>query len=238
MLVKDQNVVEARKALEKVLEGSTFLPLNLQFFADDDGGGSDDGDGGDDADKSGGNDDDKDSRKDQNDPKNTNKTFTQDDVNNIAAKEAKKATEKLLKQLGVADFKTAKEGLEKFKEIQDSQKTDAQKAIDKAQTLENENTGLSGQVKILNAQLAALKADVSPDSLEDVIVLANNLVSEETSIDQAIEQVLKKYPNFKRAGSDNKSTDTNKKPKFTDGDHKNDNKPNEMEQWAAAFKLN
>ena len=48
--------------------------------------------------------------------------FTQKDVNNLVAKETKKAVEKLLKELGVEDVKSAKEGLSKFKEIQEAQK--------------------------------------------------------------------------------------------------------------------
>ena len=50
------------------------------------------------------------------------KTFTQEDVNNLVAKESKKAMEKLLRELGVEDMKSAKEGLKKFKEIQSKQK--------------------------------------------------------------------------------------------------------------------
>src|SRR5690606_39528585 len=38
------------------------------------------------------------------------KLFTQEDVNRIAAREAKEAQEKLLKQLGIEDFESAKEG--------------------------------------------------------------------------------------------------------------------------------
>ena len=40
-------------------------------------------------------------------------TFTQEQVNGIASKEAKKAQEKLLRDLGVEDFESAKDGLAK-----------------------------------------------------------------------------------------------------------------------------
>src|SRR5690625_5061905 len=62
--------------------------------------------------------------------------FKQEDVNNIVAKEAKKAQEKLLKQLGIDDFKSAKEGMEKFREWQDAQKTEAEKQAEQLQKLE------------------------------------------------------------------------------------------------------
>lgn len=64
------------------------------------------------------------------------KTYTQQDVNNIVAKESKKAMEKMLKDLGVENVKSAKEGLKKFNEIQEAQKTDLQKAIERAEKAE------------------------------------------------------------------------------------------------------
>jgi hypothetical protein len=219
MLEKAKEILEQVKSNRKL-----FLPLDLQLFADGDGDassgdagtgtGDDDGDGQGNDNKDG----DKSTDDSSNSSKKQDKSFSQEDVNNLVAREAKKATEKLLKQLGVTDFKTAKEGLDKFKEIQDSQKTDVQKALERAKTLEDTNQGLTSQVSTLNAQLAALKADVNPDSLNDVIVLANNLVSDEKTIDDAIQDVLKKYPNFKREAQQQKQDD-NKKPKFTDGKH-------------------
>ena len=46
------------------------------------------------------------------------KTFTQEDVNGLVAKEAKKAQEKVLRDLGITDFSSAKEGLNQFKQWQ------------------------------------------------------------------------------------------------------------------------
>lgn len=218
---------KAQKALEETLvkKSAFLLGLDLQLFSDDpqdppadpqDPPADDDLD------------DDP-----QDPPADPDKTFTQDDVNAIAAREAKKAQEKLLKQLGVKDFKTAKEGLEKFKEIQDSQMTEAEKQKATLKLLKDQNSTYEGQVKTMSAQLAAMKADVNPDSLDDVIVLANNLVNDETTIDDAIKSVLKKYPHFKRT----QDAQDKKKPKFSDGEHKKDDKQSEEEKWLAAFKF-
>ena len=68
------------------------------------------------------------------------KTFTQEDVNNLVAKESKKAMEKLLRELGVEDVISAKEGLKKLKEIQDAQKSDYDKALETIEKLTKENT--------------------------------------------------------------------------------------------------
>jgi hypothetical protein len=243
MLVKGKVVEQAAlaaKALEATKENKAFLPLNLQYFAEGgDGGQGDEPGTGDDpgtGDEPGG-----DNPGDNDDPpaddKTKGKSFTQDDVNAIAAKEAKKAQEKLLRQLGVKDAKSAKDALEQFQKMQDDQKTDAQKTAERAKQLEEDYNSLSSENKTLKAHLAGLKAGVKADSLDDVIVLADKLVNDDTTIDDAIAQVLKKYPQFaaeKQADPDTKKQ--TKKPKFSDSDHKKDDKPTDEDKWTTAFK--
>ncbi len=123
-------------------------------------------------------------------------TLKQSDVNNLIAKETKKAQEKLLKQLGVEDFNNAKEGLAKFKEWQESQKTEAEK---QAEQLEATNKALqeAAQAKQeLEYKLAALEVGVNKDSLEDALVLAQRYVNDETDITTALTKVVEKYPHF------------------------------------------
>ena len=46
------------------------------------------------------------------------KTFTQEEVNGLVAKEAKKAQEKIFKSLGFEDVKSAKEGFEQLERVE------------------------------------------------------------------------------------------------------------------------
>lgn len=238
MLVKGiiaEKAAQAAQELEVVKKN--FLPLNLQYFSEDPNGGQggnddtppgDDNPPGDDEPPA----DDKGDNPPADDKKKKSKDFTQDDVSAIAAREARKAEEKLLKKLGVKDFKSAKDGLDAFTKMQNDQKTDAQKLADRATQLEADYNAATGQVKTLSAQLAAFKAGVKADSLDDVIVLADKLVTDDVTIDDAIGQVLKKYPQFK-----NEVVKETKKPKFTDGDHKTgDDKPSDKDKWSQAFK--
>ncbi|MDF9296100.1 hypothetical protein [Geobacillus stearothermophilus] len=207
--------------------------LDLQFFADDDGGGDggqagqepnpmpavDEGQG----------------QQPQNPPKQdqqpNDKTFTQDDVNNIVAKEVKKAQEKLLKQLGIDDFNSAKEGLQKFREWQESQKTEQQKQAERLQQLEQQFQTAQQEKEALAAQLAAVKAGVHTDYVEDVVVLAQRLVNDDTTLDEAIAKVIEKYPHFKQAQQEPQEP----KPQFTTGQHQKQAQ-SELEKWLAAFK--
>src|SRR5690554_5439248 len=150
------------------------------------------------------------------------KLFTQEDVNRIAAREAKEAQEKLLKQLGIEDFESAKEGLQKFREWQEAQKTEAEKQAERLKKLEESN-------QTLKAQLAALEAGVNPDSVADVVILAKNMMSDDLDMKGAIQKVLEKYPHFKASAKEEQ------KPTFTTGEHK---KPAGVDPFIAGLGLN
>jgi hypothetical protein len=174
------------------------------------------------------------------DPNNQQPSGQQDDeflpqseVNRIVACERRKAQEKLLKELGIEDFENAKEGLQKFREWQESQKTEAQKQAERLQQLEQQFTAVQQEKENLMAQLAAVKAGVHADFVEDVIVLAQRLVNEDTTIDEAIQKVVEKYPHFKQAQQEPQQQEP--KPQFTTGQHQKQQQ-SELEKWLAAFK--
>lgn len=150
------------------------------------------------------------------------KTFRQEDVNNIVSKEAKKAQEKLLKQLGIEDFKNAKEGFKKFKEWQDEQKTESEKQAEQLEQLQKNISQTTSENESLKAQLSALKNGVIADSVEDVVALANNYISDDVDLDQAIKQVIEKYPHFLQ-----QEEQEDKKPKFTTGQHQSNGNAND-----------
>lgn len=145
------------------------------------------------------------------------KSFSQEDVNGLVAKEAKKAQEKLLKQLGIEDFNSAKEGLAKFREFQESQKTEAEKQAEQLATYQQQAQQAAEEAQTLKAQLSALKANVNPDYLDDVLLLAKN--KEADSIDEAIASVLERHPHFAAVQPE---AQANQAPRFTSGQHKKD----------------
>lgn len=252
----------AEKVEKSTKRLGSFLPLNLQYFADGDGdggegGGSDEGsdDGSDDnsdddSDNSDddSNDDEDDSDDDTDDTKKKSKkskSFSQKDVSNIAAREAKKAEEKLLARLGIkkGDLKTTKAALEEYRKLKDAEKTEKQKADERVQELEETNNGLLTRAETAEAKLTAFSKGANADSVDDVIVLAKNMLSadENMEIDDAIEKVLEKYPHFKGKSSNDDEDDSKKKkkkPKFSDGEHDTSKgKKTDAEKWIDAFKM-
>lgn len=223
------------------------LEIDLQFFADPAGGNSEPTDPAgtnpganndqtppanqESADTQEGQDKDLAPQKDEPKPE---KTLTQSEVNKLIAKEAKKAQEKLLKQLGVEDFNSAKDGLAKFKEWQDSQKTEAEKQAERLQQLEADLNSVNQENENLKAQLSAVRAGVDAEYVEDVIVLAQRYVTEDVTIDDAIGKVIEKYPHFKGEQEEPKPNDP-PAPKFSSGQHQKQTET-EIDQWLNAFK--
>lgn len=194
-----------------------LLRLNLQFFSADTGGegGADQTD----TNQSGGTGTGTETPPGADESQSTgepDKTFSQEDVNNIASRETKKAQEKLFKDLGIEDFKSAKEGMKKFQEWQEAQKSEADKQTEKLTNLEKSHADVESEKETYKAQINAFKAGVNADSVEDVVTLAKTLVTKETDMDAAIQQVIEKYPHF---GEVKQQEEDPGKPKFSTGKH-------------------
>lgn len=202
-------------------ETERFLKLNLQHFAEETPPADDETNK--QTEPAGDPEDDKGTSGTGADKQPGERTFNQEEVNNIATKESRKATEKILKDLGIEDFDNAKEGLQKFREWQDSQKTEAEKLqgdYDKAQqTLQEKET----ENRTLKAQMSAMKQNVNGDYVEDVVALAERQVTDDVSIDDAIKSVVEKYPHFLEA---KESEPEEHKPSFLSGSHNSSSKKN------------
>lgn len=124
------------------------------------------------------------------------KTFTQEEVNGLVAKEAKKAQEKIFKSIGFEDVKSAKDGLEQLRDWQNSQKTEAEKQAEAIADKEKQLEAVLLENKQLAAKYAALELGVRSDAVDDVIALSQSKVTDDVTINDAIAEVLAKYPQF------------------------------------------
>lgn len=159
------------------------------------------------------------------------KQLPQSQVNALIAKEAKKAQEKLLRQLGVEDINNAKDALEKYKSLQDEQKTELQRAQDLAASATKEKDSLTTQIESLTAEIAAMKLGVLGENTADVVALAKNYLSDDVDLQAAIANVVEKYPHFKGEKTE-QDQDT---PTFTKGTHQKGAPLSDLDKWKAAF---
>jgi hypothetical protein len=161
----------------------SILPLKLQLFAEETGneGGEPGGNAGDNGD-------------DKNPP--PAKTFTQEELNAIAKREKEEGKKSILKELGFEDIKTVKDGLSKFKEWQDSQKTEAEKTAQTLKEKEDAITSANDKLALANAKLDAVKAGVNPKYVDDVVALAMIKISDEKPMETVLTEMKETYPNF------------------------------------------
>lgn len=178
-------------------ETHTWRKIGIQFFAEGAEGGSE---GGED---------------DNNDKPGTGsqsgKTFTQEEVNTLLKKEKESAKKALLKELGVEDAKSAKDGLTKYKEILEKDKTDAQKAQDTAAAETKAKEAAEKRALLAEAKVEVLSSGCKPEYLDDVITLAMIKVTDDKDLAAVVKEMKEntKYSAFfgeSDSGSGDKGT--------------------------------
>lgn len=174
---------------------NTLKGIGLQFFAEEGGGGtgSEGGAGG-----TGGDNPGSQGAGAEGTGGESGKTFTQSDVNAMLKREKEAAKKALLKELGMEDVKTAKEGLAKYKEILEKDKTDGQKATEALANSEKARKEAEAKVSLAEAKVEILSAGCNPDYLADVIILAMARVTDDKDIKTVVEDMKKdsKYASF------------------------------------------
>lgn len=159
-----------------------MLPLNLQFFAEED--------------KPDGGEDNKPDESEKQEP--DVKTFTQDEVNSLLASTKKEAKKNVLSSLGFKSEAEAKNSISMLNKLLDDESAD--NSEDNKES-ENEKRALAAESK-----LTCLLAGVAKDSIDDVIAIANKKVTQEKDLSKVLEEMKeeKRYSSF--FCEDNKGT--------------------------------
>ena len=114
------------------------------------------------------------------------KTFTQDEVNDLIKARLERERK----------GQPTKDELAAFRAWQDEQKTAEQKQAEAVKAQADRADAAEKKAAALEAKLLAASKGVSPEAADDVVALASLKVSDETPLEKAIDEVLKKYPQF------------------------------------------
>lgn len=179
--------------------------LNLQFFAEGEGSEGSNGEGDNNSSQESNNGAGDQSQQGGNSGE---KTFTQDDVNAIGAREKNQGKNSILKLFGCTDEKTAKAEAEEFKKWKETQKTDEQKRAEAEQQLKNSAAESEKRATAAENKLTLLTAGVTKESLDDALAIALLKVTEEKPLDKVLEEMKKepRYAGFFGEGSSNGGT--------------------------------
>ncbi|MDK0630291.1 hypothetical protein P5E75_09535 [Clostridium perfringens] len=115
------------------------------------------------------------------------KTFTQEEVNRMIKDRVAREKKGQL----------SKEELKAYQDWKESQKTEAEKQSEALTNAEAKAKAEEERANTLEAKVTCLSKGVLADSVDDVVILAKAMVSEEVTMDQAVDKVLEKYPSFK-----------------------------------------
>lgn len=142
------------------------------------------------------------------------RTFTQAEVNRMMKAEKESGRASVLKELGVKDFKTAKEGLEQYRISIENNKTDLQKANDAAALANQEKADALSRAAKAEACLAAVKAGAQNAYVDDLVAIAISKVTEENDLNSVLEDMKKNpaYVGFFTKDNDSSSSGTGKLP--------------------------
>lgn len=183
----------------------SLFPLNLQFFAEDadngnNAGSNDLNDNGSGVDNAGQNDS---SANNQN----TTKTFTQEQVSNMMAKEKNEGKRSILKSLGFKTEDEAKKAMELYNALLDSQKSEEQKNQESLQKANTEKEEYRLRAEQAENKVLCLEHGVDKNSIEDVLAIAYTKVTAGKDLGSVLNEMSKqpKYSTF-FGSSDNSGT--------------------------------
>lgn len=155
---------------KELLERKLGRKIDLQLFADGGEGGGQEGDKGG---ESGG------AGEEKNSP--AGKTFTQEEVNAMMAKEA----------------------LAKYKEYLDSQKTEAQKLAEDLKVQQEAKASAEQKATLLERKFEAVALGAPASAVDDIVTLASTKVTETKDFKTALEEVKAAYPQLFETSSGN-----------------------------------
>ena len=140
--------------------------MNLQLFADGGDEGGDEGNGGEE------------------------KTFTQSEVNALLAREKKQGKNSVLRALGIKDVD---EGLQKMNANSNKEKSAEEKAAELIDSANRGKADAENRAVAAERKLAAMKAGVKSEFVEDVVFIAGAKVTDDNDFDSVIEGLKKTH---------------------------------------------
>lgn len=125
------------------------------------------------------------------------KTYTQKDIDSMMGGIKADAQKKLLKELGIEDVGSAKEGLKKLKEMQDAQLSEAEKLKSQIAELEKAKADAHSLAEAASAKFVAVAKGVPADKVDKVVKLAGSYDGE--TVEAKIDAVLADFPEIVKA---------------------------------------
>lgn len=167
------------------MKKKNFLNYNLQLFAE--GVNDDELDQRDAGEKT----DDSSDDGEKNEPE-KEKTFTQEQVNRMMAKEKNQGRKAILNELGINP--NDKGAIEKVKNLINSQKSDEEIAAEEKTAAQQAVLEAEERAALAEAKAEAMMAGIKPQYVEDAVILAMSKIEEDGDLKTLLAEFKTKYP--------------------------------------------
>lgn len=154
-------------------------------------------------------------------PPEPTKTFTQEDLNRIAAQEKRQGQNSILKALGFETEEEAKKYLDAKRKEDDDKKDDLQKAQEATQAANAAKSAAEAKAELIEKKYKVIALGVSSERVDDIVTLANAKAVDGKSFDDAVAEVKTNYPELfnqqeKRGGTGSNGNPPRKNPQGTE----------------------
>lgn len=167
--------------------------INLCSFAPDGGGsGGEGGEGGEGGDPDG-----------DNKPA---KTFTQEDLNRIAAQEKRQGVASTLKELGFDKLEDAKAAIEAYNKQKQANMTEIERAQQEKAEEAKKAKAAEEKAEFVEQKFAAVSAGCSPNNAADVVMLAKSRVTDAKTFEDALKEIKEQYPQMFEKSNDSSNS--------------------------------
>lgn len=154
-----------------------LLPLMLQLFAENDDNNNDN--------------DGNENENQDNNSGNGGKTFNQKDVSAMMAKEKNEGRRSQLKALGFNNEQEALDALKELEEFRKTQRTKEENLEKDVKNLNENNSKAIARAEAAEQKLSCFTAGVNKESIDDVLAIAKNKVTDEKSLDDVLDEMKK-----------------------------------------------
>lgn len=134
------------------------------------------------------------------------KTFTQDEVNAIAAKEKKQGINSVYTQLGFESAEQAQDLIKKWREEDDKKKTELEKAQAENTSLQKDRDTAVSRAQQLERKMLAIELGAQTKNADDIVTLAAAKVTDGKDFSAALEEVKTAYPTMFGQSEQSKGT--------------------------------
>ena len=123
------------------------------------------------------------------------KKFSQEDIDRIAGKTRKETIERFAKEFDMTK-EEATEALKNVKTAKEKDMTESQKLKKQLDEQKEAQTAAEKKAEKAERKVSLMAKKIPSDKHDDVILLAEKLVDDTTTFDQAVAKILEKYPSF------------------------------------------